>query len=318
MLEMSRVEKVFYQGQILRRKRRVVQDITFSLGPGETLGLIGPSGAGKSTIGKLAVRLLEPSEGRLAFEGRDITHADRRTSRRLKAKMQLIFQDPQSSLHPRKKISTLLREPLRLHRLTTRSEEPEAVKQMLDQVDLNEDILDRYPAEVSGGEKQRIVIARVMALRPRIVVLDEPTSMLDVSIRISIMDLMLKLADEFGVSYLYITHDLAVARYMCDRIAVMYLGKIVEMAPTEELLANPQHPYTKALLASVPVPDPAYQKQEAEIKGGISKAINPPETCRFLERCPFATDQCRTDPHPALEEKSDRHFVACHLVQKAG
>jgi ABC-type glutathione transport system ATPase component len=250
MLEMSRVEKVFYQGQILRRKRRVVQDITFSLGPGETLGLIGPSGAGKSTIGKLAVRLLEPSEGRLAFEGRDITHADRRTSRRLKAKMQLIFQDPQSSLHPRKKISTLLREPLRLHRLTTRSEEPEAVKQMLDQVDLNEDILDRYPAEVSGGEKQRIVIARVMALRPRIVVLDEPTSMLDVSIQANILHLLVTLQQKWNMAYLYISHDMRLVSKLCQRVAVVAKGRIVEQGPVEKIMARPRHPCTQRLIAA--------------------------------------------------------------------
>jgi peptide/nickel transport system ATP-binding protein len=250
MFRMHNVNKVFYQGQVLRRKRRVVHGVTFSLGPGETLGLIGPSGAGKSTIGKLAVRLLGPSQGRLYFEGRDITHADRRTSRRLKAKMQIIFQDPQSSLHPRKKIGDLLREPLRLHRLTTRSEEPAAVKQMLAQVGLNEDLLGRYPAEVSGGEKQRIGIARVMALRPRFVVLDEPTSMLDVSVQANILNLLVTLQQDWNMAYLYISHDMRLVASLCQRVAVVADGCIVEQGPVDEIMARPRHPCTKRLLSA--------------------------------------------------------------------
>ena len=177
-----------------------------------------------------------------------------------------------------------------------------------------ETFMFRYPHELSGGQRQRVAIARALVIDPAFVVADEPTSMLDVSIRISIMDLMLNLGSEFGVSYLYITHDLAVARYMCDRIAVMYLGKIVEIADSEELLSNPLHPYTKALLSAVPVPDPAIKRAPVEIKGGIGKAINPPATCRFLERCPMATDICHQLDHPPLEDKGNGHYVACHLV----
>jgi ABC-type glutathione transport system ATPase component len=250
MFEMENVGKVFYQGQVLRRKRRVVCDVTFSLRPGETLGLIGPSGAGKSTIGKLAVRLLEPSEGRLVFEGHDVTRADRQTSRRLKTKMQIIFQDPQSSLHPRKKIGDLLREPLRLHRLTPRSEEPAAVRRMLAQVGLNTEVLGRYPAEVSGGEKQRIVIARIMALRPRLVVLDEPTSMLDVSIQANILHLLMTLQQEWNMAYLYISHDMRLVTKLCQRIAVVVEGRIVEQGTVEEIMARPRHACTKRLLAA--------------------------------------------------------------------
>ncbi|BBO82110.1 hypothetical protein DSCO28_26760 [Desulfosarcina ovata subsp. sediminis] len=250
MFEMHNVDKVFYRGQVLRRKQRVVQDVSFSLGPGEILGIIGPSGAGKSTIGKLAIRLLEPSKGRLFFEGRDITHVDRRTSRRLRASMQIVFQDPQASLHPGKKIGNLLREPLRLHRLTTRSEEPAMVKRMLAQVGLNTDILDRYPAEVSGGEKQRIVIARVMALRPRFVVLDEPTSMLDVSVQANILHLLMTLQQEWNMAYLYISHDMRLVTRLCQRLAVVVDGRIVEQGPVEEIMAHPRHACTKRLLAN--------------------------------------------------------------------
>ena len=250
MFEMHDVDKIFYQGQILRRKQRVVQGITFSLAPGETLGLIGPSGAGKSTIGKLAVGLLDPSKGRLTFEGRDITHANRQTARLLKTKMQIIFQDPQASLHPRKKIGSLIREPLRLHRITTRGEEPAMVKRMLSQVGLNQDILDRYPAEVSGGEKQRIVIARVMALRPRFVVLDEPTSMLDVSVQANILHLLMTLQRQWDMAYLYISHDMRLVTRLCQRLAVVVEGRIVEQGPVKKIMAHPRHACTKRLLAT--------------------------------------------------------------------
>jgi peptide/nickel transport system ATP-binding protein len=198
-------------------------------------------------------------------------------------------------------------------------EREERVSEMLQLVGLTppDGFLFRYPHELSGGQRQRVAIARALVLDPSFVVADEPTSMLDVSIRISIMDLMLKLADEFNVSYLYITHDLAVARYMCDRIAVMYLGKIVEIGDTEEILGNPQHPYTKALLSAVPVPDPTFKRVKVDILGGITKAINPPPECRFIERCPWRQDICRTSDHPPLEDKGDGHYVACHLVESA-
>lgn len=226
----------------------------------------------------------------------------------------MIFQDPFESLNPRRTVYDTVAESLTVQRIGRVQEREERVAELLHRVGLTppESFLFRYPHELSGGQRQRVAIARALVIDPTFVVADEPTSMLDVSIRISIMDLMLKLADEFNVSYLYITHDLAVARYMCDRIAVMYLGKIVEIAPTEELLANPRHPYTRALLSAVPVPDPAYKRERVDIKGGISKALNPPPVCRFIERCPRATDQCRTSDHPGFDDLGNGHLVACY------
>jgi peptide/nickel transport system ATP-binding protein len=230
----------------------------------------------------------------------------------------MIFQDPYESMNPRRTIYDTISEPLQVQGIGTVAEREERVAELLELVGLipAATFLFRFPHELSGGQRQRVAIARALVIDPTFVVADEPTSMLDVSIRISIMELMLSLAEEFDVSYLYITHDLAVARYMCDRIAVMYLGKIVEMGSTEKLLANPRHPYTRALLSAVPVPDPSYERPPVEIEGGITKAINPPPECRFLDRCPWAQEVCRTSDHPALEDKGGGHMVACHVVQK--
>jgi peptide/nickel transport system ATP-binding protein len=299
---------------------QAVDDVSFEIAPGESLGLVGESGCGKSTTGRLLVKLDDATDGRALLDvGKgvvDIAHVARDEMRDFRANVQMIFQDPFESLNPRRTVFDTVAEPLAVQSIGTVTEREERVAELLDKVGLTPaaTFLFRYPHELSGGQRQRVAIARALVLDPRFVVADEPTSMLDVSIRISIMDLMLTLAQDAGVSYLYITHDLAVARYMCDRIAVMYLGKIVEMAPTEELLSNPQHPYTKALLAAVPVPDPSYQKQEPDIKGGISKAINPPPQCRFLPRCPMANETCASTDHPPLRDRGDGHMVACHLV----
>jgi len=299
-----------------------VDGISFDIAPGESLGLVGESGCGKSTTGRMLVKLMDASGGSIMFRDgeyeRDVAQVTRSEIKDFRSRVQMIFQDPYESMNPRRTIFDTVSEPLAVQGIGTIPEREERVLDLLRLVGMSppENFLFRYPHELSGGQRQRVAIARALVVNPTFVVADEPTSMLDVSIRISIMELMTNLGRELGVSYLYITHDLAVARYMCDRIAVMYLGKIVEMGPTEEILARPKHPYTKALLSAVPVPDPSYQRTAVEIKGGISKAINPAPECRFIERCPFAAEVCEQNPHPPLEERGEDHLVACYRVDE--
>jgi len=326
LVEVTDLEKLFPISRGMFRAPNefvhAVDGINFAIAPGESLGLVGESGCGKSTTGRMLVKLLDATDGHIQFNDgdyeRDVANVSRTEIKEFRSRVQMIFQDPYESMNPRRTVFDTVSEPLAVQKVGTIPEREERVLELLGLVGLTppENFLFRYPHELSGGQRQRVAIARALVMNPRFVVADEPTSMLDVSIRISIMELMTELADRLGVSYLYITHDLAVARYMCDRIAVMYLGKIVEVGPTEEILANPRHPYTRALLSAVPIPDPKIKRTPVEIKGGISKAINPTSECRFIQRCPFAAQICRENPHPDMFDVGEQHYAACYRINE--
>lgn len=297
-----------------------VDGVDFEIADGESLALVGESGSGKTTTGKLLVRLIDPTDGaiRMRINGfeRDIAHLRGGDLKGFRRHVQMIFQDPYESLNPRRTVFDTIAEPLVVQGIGDLGEREQLVAHYLDLVGLSppETFMWRFPHELSGGQRQRVAIARALVVVPTFVVADEPTSMLDVSIRTGIMHLMQNLAEQMGVTYLYITHDLAVARYMSNRLAVMYLGKIVEMGEMEELLINPLHPYTKALLSAVPVPDPTLKRDIPEIKGSIAKPINPIPRCRFYDRCPIAAKVCEDNDHPPLEDKGAGHYAACYLV----
>ena len=297
-----------------------VDGIDFSIPRGESLGLVGESGSGKTTTGKLLVRLVDPTDGQIRMElngwEMDIAKLRGGEFKTFRRHVQMIFQDPYESLNPRRTIFDTIAEPLSVQGIGDLVEREQMVAHYLEMVGLAppETFMFRFPHELSGGQRQRVAIARALIVVPDFVVADEPTSMLDVSIRTGIMHLMQNLANQLGVTYLYITHDLAVARYMSNRLAVMYLGKIVEIGATEEVLAHPQHPYTRALLSAVPVPDPTLQRELPDIKGSIAKPIDPVPRCRFYDRCPIAAKICEDNDHPPLEEKAPNHMAACYRV----
>ena len=289
-----------------------VDDINFTLGKGETLGLVGESGCGKSTTGRTILRLIEPTDGMIAFEGQDITRLDKNAMRALRREMQIIFQDPYASLNPRMTVGSIIGEPLEIHKIAKGSEKEERVASLLQKVGLRAEDMRKYPHEFSGGQRQRIGIARALALNPKLIVCDEPVSALDVSIQAQVINLLEDLQAEFGLSYLFIAHNLNVVEHISDRVAVMYLGQIVELASDEELYKNPQHPYTEALLSAVPIPDPTVKKKRIILEGDVPSPINPPKGCHFHTRCMYKDKICE-EVEPEFKDIGGGHWVACHF-----
>jgi oligopeptide/dipeptide ABC transporter ATP-binding protein len=313
LLEVEGLKKHFRIG---RASLKAVDGVSLAIRKGETLGLVGESGSGKSTVGRMLVRLYEPTDGRVTYDGRDVFEAKGEEARRLNRRTQMIFQDPQASLNPRMIVGDIVAEGLDIHGLAKGKERTERVHELLKTVGLSEEHAGRYPHEFSGGQRQRIGIARALAVEPEFIVADEPVSALDVSIQAQVINLMRRLQRERDLTYLFISHDLSVVKYISDRVAVMYLGQLVELAESDELYANPMHPYTQALLSAVPVPDPdaEVERERVVLKGDIPSPINPPTGCRFHTRCPKATLACARDV-PEWRELKPGHWVsACHCV----
>ncbi|WP_308314952.1 ABC transporter ATP-binding protein [Bacillus sp. V33-4] len=292
---------------------KAVDDVSFSVKAGETLGIVGESGCGKSTLGRNILRLQKPTAGQIIYEDKDITKYRESELRKVRKEMQIVFQDPYASLNPKHKVGEIIREPLRVHREGSKAEQLDRVKWLLEKVGLEHHHVMRYPHEFSGGQRQRIGIARALALNPKLIVCDEPISALDVSVQSQVINLFQDLQDELGLTYLFISHDLSVIRHVCNRVAVMYLGKIVELGETGDIYHEPAHPYTKALLSAIPLPNPLQQRKRERsiLQGDVPNPINPPEGCRFHTRCPIATEICKKE-EPKFEEKMPGRWVACH------
>ena len=293
---------------------RAVDGVSFTLDRGETLGLVGESGCGKTTVGRSILRLIEPTEGRITFNGENLLELDREALRNTRASLQIIFQDPFSSLDPRMNVSQIIAEPIRNHLQLSKSEIRERVAYLMERVGLHPEQRSRYPHEFSGGQRQRIGIARALALNPLVIICDEPVSALDVSIQAQVINLLAQLQEQMNLSYLFIAHDLSVVEHISNRVAVMYLGRIVELTTDNELYQNPLHPYSQALLSAVPIPDPGAQKKKILLQGDVPSPMNPPSGCSFHTRCPECMEVCsRQDP--TFQDVGDGHWVACHLAK---
>ena len=318
LLELKNVKKYFpVKAGVFRRTVdyvKAVDDVSFHIFKGETLGLVGESGCGKSTTGRTILRLLEATEGDIYFEGKNLVELGKKELRDIRKDMQIIFQDPYASLNPRMTVADIVGEPLDIHNLVdNKQERNERVLEILDTVGLSEDHMKRYPHEFSGGQRQRIGVARALAVDPKIIIADEPVSALDVSIQAQVINMMQDLQDDFDLTYLFIAHDLSVVKHISDRIAVMYLGKLVEVADKTELFENTLHPYTQALLSAIPVADPTYDKERIILEGDVPSPVDPPSGCRFHPRCPKAMDVC-SEKEPEFKDYGDGHFAACHLL----
>jgi oligopeptide/dipeptide ABC transporter ATP-binding protein len=316
LVEVRDVEKRFPIGAGLfgraRASVRAVDGVSLAIAPGETLGLVGESGCGKSTLGRLMLRLLEPTGGDVLFEGRSLLAVGAAELRKMRRRMQIVFQDPYGSLNPRMRVGTIVREGLDIHRLGTPASRRERVRELLELVGLPADAADRYPHEFSGGQRQRIGIARALAVEPRFVVADEAVSALDVSVQAQILNLMQDVRRRLGLTTLFISHDLRVVEHVSDRVAIMYLGRVVEVGSRDDVYERPRHPYTRALLSAVPVTSPAERKAHEPLHGDVPSPVTPPSGCRFHPRCPHAEERCRRDP-PALVAGKNGHAVACHV-----